>query len=161
MKNIKGFPRYAVRKDGTIINKKTGCVMKGKTTKEGYKEVSLQSDEGQKSLLVHRLIAEAFCKRSAGTTEVNHINGVKSDNRAENLEWVTHGENLRHAFENGLMSNNATPREVIAQDMQTGAEQKFPSIYRAARLLKTSQGNICMACQGKRPHAGGYFWRYA
>jgi hypothetical protein len=83
------------------------------------------------------------------------------DSRVENLEWVTHGENLTHAYETGLMPNNTTPRPVVAICIESGERMWFPSIYKAARFLGISQGNICMACKGERPYAGGYYWEYA
>ena len=65
---------------------------------DGYQTVSLK----RKNFKVHRLVAEAFCKRMPGKTEVNHIDCNKENNRADNLEWVTCKENINHAYENGL-----------------------------------------------------------
>ena len=68
----------------------------------GYERVGLRRDAGrQRIFLVHRLVLEAFIGVRPGR-EGNHKNGVKSDNRLENLEWATRGENQRHAYASGL-----------------------------------------------------------
>ena len=149
---------YFVSTDGTIYNKKFRP-LKPSLKKSGYFEVNLYGEEKPKSALVHRLVAEAFCKKSEGN-EVNHINGNKEDNRAENLEWVTRRENLKHAYENGLRKDDVTPKKVIATNISTGEQIQFPSIYNAARFLNISQGNICMVCKGIRPSASGYVFDY-
>ena len=158
---IKDFPWYLACRDGYVINSDTGHIMQGSLKKTGYVEIVLTDAEGLPHYrLLHRIIAEAFCEKAEGQSEVNHINGRKTDNRAENLEWVTRAENLRHAYETGLMPNNAVPKPVIAKNMDTGEEMAFPSIYKAARFFNISQGNICMCCKGERPYANGYFWQY-
>ena len=67
---------------------------------------------------------------------------------------------MRHAYETGLRGQDTSARTVIATNIETGEQQRFASIYRAARFLGISQGNICMACKGLRPYAGGYYWDY-
>lgn len=159
---IEGHPGYIACDDGTIINTNTGEVVNGSTKRTGYIEVVLKNKEGAtKSCLVHRLIATAFIGAPGPGQEVNHINGVKTDNRVENLEWVNHGENLRHAYENGLRENDVSPRRVRGTNIETGEQVEFQSIYKAARFLGISQGNICMCCRGQRPSASGYIWEYA
>lgn len=57
-----------------------------------------------KDKFIHRLVADLFCQHREGCDYVNHINGDKTDNRAENLEWVTHTENMQHAYKTGLVT---------------------------------------------------------
>ena len=159
---VKDYPFYLACDDGFLLNTQTGNILNGRTSKTtGYVDVCIVDEEGNhRTLSLHRVIAEAFCERPEGANEVNHINGNKTDNRAENLEWVTREENLRHAYENGLTPYNTVPRCVIATNMETGETMEFQSIYKAARFFNISQGNICMCCKGFRPYANGYYWEY-
>lgn len=81
---------------------KKETVLEGFLTRKGYHKVNLKVDKKAKGTLVHRLVAMAFLPNPNNLPEVNHKNGIKTDNRIENLEWVTHSENMRHALENDL-----------------------------------------------------------
>lgn len=72
------------------------------TLNSGYCNIILSKDNKEKCNLVHRLVAEAFVSNPYSKPEVNHINGLKTDNRAVNLEWVTSSENQYHSFNNSL-----------------------------------------------------------
>ena len=69
--------------------------------------------------LVHRLVAETFIPNPEGKPQVNHKNGNKHDNRVENLEWVTNGENQQHAYDTGL--KQGLKGELHGQNKLTGA----------------------------------------
>jgi hypothetical protein len=66
---------------------------------DGYRKVM---GRDRVKVYVHRLVAEAFLPNPEGLPEVNHINGVRHDNRVANLEWVSHADNMRHAYSTGL-----------------------------------------------------------
>lgn len=159
-KPITGFPGYLIDEDGNITIAKTGAKLKCQTKKTGYVETCLHDEDGAHYLLLHRLVAKEFCEGYEDGKEVNHIDGDKQNNRASNLEWVSHRDNLRHAYESGLRKDDVTPRRVRGTNIETGEQYDFPSIYVAARFLGISQGNICMCCKGQRPAASGYFWEY-
>lgn len=154
-----GKGNYYISENGDIFNSETGLKLKNKKLKTGYEEIMLYDTGKSKTFLVHRLVADAFLDESG--EEVNHKNGIKDDNRVDNLEWCTRGENLKHAFENGLREDDVSPREIIATNANTGEKIKFSSIYKAARFLGISKGNICMCCKGIRPMASGYLFEYA
>ena len=66
-------------------------------------KISCKRKGKYKRVLIHRLVAVAFITNPSEKAEVNHINGNKLDNRVENLEWVSREENIRHAYDNGLI----------------------------------------------------------
>lgn len=157
---LKGFP-YMVCSEGYLISITTGHILIPNPKKSGYYEMNIRDDEGNShSVLLHRIVAEYFCQKREGADEVNHKDGDKHNNNADNLEWVTRNENLKHAFENGLREDDVSAKGVVATNMENGEEIEFPSIYKAARFFGISQGNICMCCKGLRPYANGFYWRY-
>jgi len=93
--------------DRVYFNGQHNCVRKGKlmsnlTVSVGYNAVNLYLNKKATSILIHRLVAIAFIPNPEKKPQVNHINGVKTDNRVENLEWCTSSENLTHAVNNNL-----------------------------------------------------------
>ncbi len=71
----------------------------------GYGVLSLVGEDGKSSVRSHKYVALAFCDNPENKPCVNHIDGDKMNNRADNLEWVTHAENTQHAYRTGLMLN--------------------------------------------------------
>jgi len=110
---------------------------------------------------LHRIVAEAFLPNPLHKKEVNHINGIKGDNRVCNLEWATHRENTDHAWAHGL-----TPpppknkgREVV--QLYEGKEiATYKSIKIASLINNISEEDICKCCKCNRFNAGRYSWRY-
>ena len=93
---------YEVSSDGDVKNVKTQRVLKPCIDNLGYSRVYLSKQSMVKYFRVHRLVAGIFLTNELDKGDVNHINGVKSDNRVCNLEWNTRSENIQHAWDTGL-----------------------------------------------------------
>lgn len=101
-KVIKDYPNYGISRDGEVLNLKFNRKIKYIKHPKGYFNLHLYKDGISKLFLVHRLIAEAYIDNVNNYPQVNHINGIKTDNRIENLEWCTASQNAKHAFINKL-----------------------------------------------------------
>ena len=89
---------YEITYDGRVINKHNGYILKGRPNSKGYLRVSI----GKKLMFIHRLVAEKYVPNPNGKEQVNHKDGNKLNNCADNLEWVSNKENRNHAVENFL-----------------------------------------------------------
>jgi hypothetical protein len=90
-------PKYAVNEKGEVKRIRDGFTMSPSFDKDGYPRVSLVAKSGYRTFRIHRLVATAFVSNPEGKSHVNHVDGVKTNCAASNLEWVTAGENYRHA----------------------------------------------------------------
>lgn len=94
---------YYATEDGHIYSSKSRRLITERLNNKGYKIVNLSIDGKCKTFSVHRLIAQAYIPNPNNLPTINHKNGIKTDNRIENLEWVTFSENTTHAVATGLL----------------------------------------------------------
>lgn len=98
---IKSLPKTVNRgKFGTRYREE--ITLKQTFTPKGYNRIILRNNNIKKNFFTHRLVAMAFIPNPLSLPQINHINGVKDDNRVENLEWCTNSHNILHAFSTGL-----------------------------------------------------------
>lgn len=154
--NIKSLDRIIGYKKGKTRLWK-GNIKKPTITCKGYLKVALYKNGKSKTEEVQRIVAANFIKKPNDKTQVNHINGVKTDNRVENLEWVTPHENDLHrvnVLKKGI-------KKVIQYDLKGNYINTYDSLVEASRQNNVSPHGICNVACGRRNKAGGYIWKYA
>ena len=142
LKAIPNLDGYYASSDGRIWSSLNNCWRKPSKTYKGYYILKIKG----KVYGVHRLIALAFIPNPDNLETVDHVNEIKTDNRPENLRWMTREEN----------NSRSKSKRVICNE--TG--EVFKSISDCSVSLGIPTGNICKVCTGKRSTAGGYTFKY-
>ncbi len=148
-KPIPGYSNYLIDPRGRVYNQELKAFLQGSQNPDGYFNVRIKSDEGiTKTWGVHRLIGYVFipCEKPLEDMVINHINGIKWDNRLENLEWVTYQENAEHAGREGLTSK-CLP--TLVRDVDTGEVTSYPSIISCALALGMTKDAIVWRVKSK------------
>lgn len=156
---------------GTWIGRK----LKPSIHAKGYLVVNLCRCGVLKRHLVHRIVAQSFIQNPGNLPQVNHLNGIKNDNRVVNLEWSNNSLNVKHAYRVlGVVpyrkgkpkpeSSGRQKRPVRGTNIKTGEVIEMESLSDAARYIRMDIGrgfcHISKACKGKRKQAYGYRWEY-
>lgn len=181
---------YHISNEGTVIRKCDGKILKSVSTPKGYMYIRLKSPkfsknkDRRKNYKIHRLVAMFYLDNYSESLQVNHKNGIKSDNRAENLEMVTNSENALHAWRELdstnrrriLSENNRKDkvkfRKMIAASIKSNSKKvsmincsgdvinTFDSMTAAAKFIgTTSVSGISYAAKHKTKRHG-YFWKF-
>lgn len=168
--SIKGFDNYEISNLGQVrrldsyvrSNSKVGMrFQKGRTNQIatntiGYKNARLWNDGVEHTIGVHVLVARSFIPNPDNKPDVNHINGVRDDNRVENLEWCTASENARHAID--ILKKDFAPYKKAVLCITNGLTYK--SAYEAARELRLNRGHVAAVCRGAEEHHKKYQFKY-
>lgn len=134
---------------------------------EGYLKVRLLMNGVGRTVSVHRLVAESFVKKEKGCDIVNHLDGNKANNKAENLEWTTVKGNIKHAWDMGLNKFSEDQRrrqkeklsiKIIGENEATGEILQFDSAAECGRKMNTAKSKIRDCCNGKIERLKGWVW---
>ncbi len=150
-RSIKEFDNYLVSNKGRVMNAKTGRILKPVDDGHGYEQVNLYKDGVTSTKKVHRLVGVAFIDNPNNLETINHIDEDKSNNKADNLEWLSLGDNVRYS----------QSKQVEQYDLKSGELlTTYPSVNAVERLTGYGKGLISKACRGQYKKAYGYIWKY-
>lgn len=171
-------PRYVVTDLGTVYsyaNSHGGWstlgprLLKVQVKNSGYAQVRLPIGEKYKWVSVARLVLEAFT--GVVGEEVNHKNGIRLDNRLENLEWSTHPENMRHSYRvlgrvhhrphKGKFGALNKGSKRVSQYLLDGSYVKTWNAVQEIARAGFSAGNVSAVCRGVRSSHKGFRWKFA
>lgn len=162
---VKRLYRESPTKDGKL--KKLPERLMSQSNSLGYMACSFRVGAHVKQRKVHRMIAEAFIPNPDNKPHINHINGDRSDNRIENLEWCTSAENAIHAFR--VIKTRKSPFKGRTWGVHHPCNKKvkcdtldiiFRSGSEAAKCVGLSISKVRRVLQGMYPHVDGLTFRY-
>ena len=177
---IKGFPDYYVTDSGYIYsrlsnkyNNKNGRIKKirPQISPSGYLHLCLCKNGKTYNQRVHRLVAQAFIPNPENKPHVNHIDGDKTNNCVENLEWVTASENMQHAYHiiktahspkywKGKFGRENPHSKIVLQIKNNKIIGKFYGAKEAQRATGILRSSITSCCLNTQKTAGGFQWCY-
>lgn len=150
---INEFDNYGISNLGNIKNLKKGNILTPCLNKNGYLTYTFCQNGVKKTFRIHRLVALYFVENPNNLPYVNHKDGNKTNNKAENLEWCTAQENDNHARNNGLKNQE---KPIIAENIETKETIAFKSVTEAGAILGINTGTISKVLNGKRNQTHGY-----
>ena len=146
-------------------NKRKEKILKPQMLNNGYYRVALCKNSIVKKYLVHRLVWIAFNGQIPEGYEINHLDEVKSNNRLENLNLVTHKENINFGTRTEKCSkkqiNGKKSKPVLQFTIEGIFIKEYPSTHQVERETGFAQTSICACCKGKLKTAYNYIWKYA
>lgn len=151
---------YEVSNKGNVRNVKTGRIKKPNNNGRGYLFVGLYKNGAEKKHYIHRLVAQAFIPNPNKLPEVNHKDEIRTNNKLDNLEWISHRDNSNYGKHNERISKSKC-KPILQLDLKTGfIIAYYPSVKEAGLSTGIYYDTITKAARGIKKSAGGYGWRY-
>jgi hypothetical protein len=157
------LPGYEILDDGRIYSSRARKFLVQHRNGNDYARVTCNLGGGVSKLIcVHKLVAEAYqCEPTPEQTEVNHLDGDKYNNYFLNLQWCTPSENVIHSKATNPEQHAHLKRTISRLDINTGEVlETYSGLKEASRKTGINSGSMSKACNGIRPSAGGYKWKY-
>ena len=152
--NSKNYYRYIVYENGDIYSTLSNRYLKQQTTLSGYKTVTLTINKKAKVFFVHRLVCELF--KGLSTLEVNHINGIRSDNNISNLERLSHSDNIKHSYKE-LNRKKAKPYKAILCFKDGNIIAEYKGLKQASKAHNIPTPLVSVLCRDRREYKGLVF----
>lgn len=134
-------------------------ILKPAKNRGGYLYITFSKIRKQRSLMIHRLVAEVFIENPDNLPQVNHKDENKENNRVENLEWMTAKKNANYGTRNERMTK-AKSKPVYQYTLDGEFVKEWPSANEVQRQTGWWQPIISSCCRGKKKSAYGYIWKY-
>lgn len=162
-KDIKGYEGYyLVSNLGNVKSVKNNKILVGDINNIGYRRITLYLPI-KKRFFVHRLVAMCFCEGYMDNLVVNHIDGNKLNNKADNLEWVTRSQNDLHAYKLNLREPHPCTfkHSILCYDKNTlELIREYANAQECCEHLNVTRSNIYACCNNKLKSCRGYVLRY-
>lgn len=147
---------YQVSNLGNVLSVRSGGLLRPCRNGCGYRKVTLFRPDRKKQHAIHRLVAAAFIPNPESKPHINHINGDKTDNRSENLEWATENENMLHC-RRVLNTWCGAPRKRVVCE-ETGVV--YAHAGEAAEAIGASRAGVQFVCSGRNKTIKKLHFRY-
>jgi len=164
MGNVKSIDRYVKHSITGLPTKRKGKTLKANIN-HGYQEINLSKLGVIKDAKISRLVAIAFIPNPENKATVNHKNGIRNDDRVENLEWNTQQENNIHAykvlkrksaFQGRFGELNYSAKKIKC----TTTDEVFTTMKEACEKYELDMSSVVKICKGKRKSTKGLVFQY-